>query len=152
MQNLQNKLYFIKMKKLLKEKGKYSDRFQKQIRSKGIVDGVVFNVMFEYMGLDKDFDAIEAVFPIVYVQGDSRLDYLPETQVCIRRYGVIEEIYKYNGDTVPDRYRTFMNDYNQTKQHLIQKNRESRSNQVRSYKKKFRTNNIVYSMRGKQNE
>lgn len=141
MQDINNRLYFIKVKNKLKEIAEYSDRFKRQIRNKGIVDGVVFNVMFEDMGLDNDFDAIEADFTITFVQDDSRLDYLPEDQLCVRRPDVIEKIQKYNGESVSEKYKVFINEYNQSKTILIQKNKESKVNKAKMYKSRFRTDN-----------
>lgn len=148
MQDIRNRLYFIKVKNKLKEAAEYSDRFRKQVRNKGIVDGVVFNVMFEDMGLDQDFDAIEADFTITFVQDDSRLDYLPEDQLCVRRLDAIDKIRKFNGDEVPENYKIFINEYNQSKAILSQKNRESKVNKARKYKKHFRTDN-KYGIGGK---
>ncbi|MEZ3460844.1 MAG: hypothetical protein K1W23_01500 [Lachnospiraceae bacterium] len=151
MQDIKNRLYFIKVKNKLKEVAEYSDSFRKQVKSKGIVDGVVFNVMFEDMGLDKDYDAIEADFTITFVQEDSRLDYLPEDQLCVRRLDVIDTIQKFNGEEVPDNYKIFINEYNQSKAILNQKNRESKVNKARMYKKHFRADN-KYGLGGKSND
>ncbi len=138
MENINNKLYFIKMKSSLQEKAEYSERFGKQLGNKGIVDGVVFNVMFEEMGLSEDFDAVEAVFPIMLVQGNSRLDYLPEVQLCIRRQDVIDKICQYSGESVSENYKYFMNQYNRIKLSFMQKKRGSRGNKTGMYQKHFR--------------
>lgn len=143
LQDINNRLYFIKVKNKLKETAEYSDRFRKQIRTKGIVDGVVFNVMFEYMGLDQDYDAIEADFTITFVQDDSRLDYLPEDQLCVRRIDAIKKIQKYSGDEIPDKYRIFINEYNESKNALKQK--------AKMYKKQIKVND-KYSIGGKKHD
>lgn len=148
LQDINNRLYFMQVKNKLKEAAEYSDRFKRQISNKGIVDGVVLNVMFEEMGLSEEFDAIEADFTIIFVQDDSRLDYLPENQLCVRKIDVINKIWKYNEEKVPDHYKVFINEYNQSKNVLRNKNSKSKINRAKMYKKRFAVNN-KYNAGGK---
>lgn len=131
MQDIKNRLFYIRVKNKIKEKSEYFDRMNGQSNRNGIVDGVIFNILFEYMGLDKEYDAIEADFSIMFQRNsDSRLDYLPEDQLCIRNFGVIDKIQKYSGECVPDKYKVFINEYNQSKNMLADK--------ARLYKKRIK--------------
>jgi hypothetical protein len=96
--------------------------------------------MFEEMGLEKDYDAIEADFPIAFVHDDSRFDYLPENQLCVRNISVIDKIEKYNTEDVPEKYKIFINEYNESKKILKLKNSKNNINKVKMYKKQLRVN------------
>lgn len=130
------RLFFIRIKKELEEKAEHSERFSVQIKKSGIVDGVVINILFEYMGFNKKYEAVKAMFPIGRGDGDSRLDYLPEEQICVKDICVIKNIKKYNNDEVPEKYKHFMNEYTMTKNIL---RKSMRDNKVKQYEKRINT-------------
>lgn len=138
--DINNKTFFIKFKNELSKKAEYSERFDKKIRKDGIPDGVALNVLFEYMDYKDKYDAVEATFPVACIFEQSRLDYLPEKQTCVKNVLVIEKLKKCNGDSVPDKFKVFINDYNMSKsilrQSLIENNKE---NDAKKYKKKLST-------------
>lgn len=114
--DINNKLLFIRVKNEVKKKAQDSKRYKKQISKNGIADGVIFNILFEEMGYDKEYDAVKAVFPIVYTPNTgSRQDFLPEPQICVKNIAVIQNIQKANDDVVEDKYKNFIEAYNAVK-------------------------------------
>lgn len=114
--NIKDKLLFIKIGNIIKKKAEYSSRFKR----KKIEDGVIINVMFSELGYDKDYDAVSATFPIAYSYNtDSRQDFLPEPQICVKNQIVIKNIQKHNKDIVPEHYKQFIDDYQSIKQEKV---------------------------------
>lgn len=115
--NLEHKRLFLKMKSLLGQKMQNSPRYKKY----EIVDGVVINIMFNEMGYIEKYDAVEATYPIAYVYDtNSRQDYIPEYQLCVKNLLTISNIQKYNGTEVPEEYISFVNEYNLLKRHYLE--------------------------------
>lgn len=107
-------LFFLYISDLLKRKKRYSSKF----RNIKIVDGVVLNILFEDLGYKKKYDLVEATFPIKQNNKNlkfTRLEYIPETQICIKNANVIIKIEKYNKKEVPERYKEFIKRYNRLK-------------------------------------
>lgn len=139
--NIKNKAFFIKIKNELCQKAEYSERFGKQIKKDGIPDGVVINILFEYMDFNDKYDAVEATFPVACILDQSRLDYLPEKQTCVKNMFVIENLKKCNGEKVPEEFKIFINDYNMSKSILKQSLKESKKeNAAKKYKRKLSAN------------
>lgn len=130
---IKHKTLFIKVKNEIRKKAEYSKRYQEQIKREGIADGVIINILFEYMGYDQRFDVVEATFPIALSNCDSRLDFLPEKQICVKNLHMIQNPQKWNCDSVPENFKIFIDDYMQSKKLLRQ---SSQNSIAQKYKKK----------------
>lgn len=119
--NIHHKLLFISVKTELSKKTEQSEKYHNRIKNNAIVDGVVFNYLFKYMKYEEKYDAVRAVFPISYIFDDSRMDYLPEPQLCVKNITVISDYEKFSTDQVPEEYKKFIVDYYQAKRCLKQK-------------------------------
>lgn len=106
-------LFFREFCNQIEEKKEYSDRF----KDMKIIDGAMLNILFEDFGYKAKYDLVKAVFPIN--QRDSsdftRLNYIPETQVCIKNPEIIKRIDKHSFKEVPERYQSFIARYNKVK-------------------------------------
>ena len=74
---------------------------------------------------------MKAIFPISYVFDNSRMEYLPEPQICVKNVDVISDYREYSQEVALDNYKEFMIKYNQIKASL-------RSKSLSRYKKKKR--------------
>lgn len=92
MENIQNRLLFIKVKTEISQKMAQSDKYRGSMKNNSVVDGVVFNYLFKYEGYDKKYDAVKAVFPISYIYDDSRMDFLPEPQICVKNSKILSDL------------------------------------------------------------
>lgn len=129
--NLANKMLFLKVKSLLEQKLQDSPRYRKC----EIVDGVVINVMFNEMGYADKYDAVEATYPIAYVYDtNSRQDYIPEYQLCVKNLLTISNVQKYNGTEVSEEYMNFIKEYNTYKQNYLRMRRKKPRYKRRQYK------------------
>lgn len=82
--------------------------------------------MFNHEGYIEKYDAVRAVFPISYIYDDSRLEYLPEPQLCVKNAEVISSYTLYSKEEVPEAYKGFIISYNQVKKELIKKRKLDR--------------------------
>lgn len=129
--NLAHKMLFLKIKSSLKQKLQDSPCYQ----NKEIVDGVVINIMFNEMGYADKFDAVEATYPIAYVYDtNSRQDYIPEYQLCVKNLLTISNIQKYNGTEVPQEYINFIKEYTLVKQQCLEKRKKKPPYRKRKFK------------------
>lgn len=129
--NLKNKMLFLSLKNELKRKLQDSVRY----KNNEIVDGLVINIMFNEMGYADKYDAVEATYPIAYVYDtDSRQDYIPEYQLCVKNLLTISNIQKYNGIEVTQEYINFIKEYNLIKQQCL----EMRKKKLRYRERKFK--------------
>ena len=129
--NLAHKMLFLKVKSSLKQKLQDSPRYQ----NNEIVDGVVINIMFNEMGYADKFDAVEATYPIAYVYDtNSRQDYIPEYQLCVKNLLTISNIQKYNGTEVPQEYINFIKEYTLVKQQCLEKRKKKSPYRTRKFK------------------
>lgn len=135
MENVKHKMLFLETKNALLNKAQESKQYKDLIERYGIVDGVVFNYLFKYQDLGNKYDAVKAVFPISYVFDNSRIEYLPEPQICVKNVKVISDYQNYSQEIALDNYKEFMIKYNQIKTSLKSKN-------LSKYKKK--TKRIKY--------
>lgn len=74
---------------------KFSDKkeYSKRFRNVDFVDGVVINILFDILNYNKQYDLVISTFPINksrYRHSKLRLDYLPETQYCVKNDNIIE--------------------------------------------------------------
>lgn len=129
MENIKHKMIFLEAKKALFDKALESDRYRELVEKYDIVDGVVFNYLFKYQEYHKKYDAVQAVFPISYIFDNSRIEYLPEPQICVKSVNVISNYREYSQEIALDNYKEFMIRYNQIKKSL-------RSKDLSRYKKK----------------
>ena len=118
MENIKHKMIFIETKNALTNKAQTSKKYKSLIEQNGIVDGVVFNYLFKYQRYNKEFDAVKAVFPISYVFDNSRIDFLPEPQICIKNINIISNYKDYSSEVVLDECETFIIKYNEIKKSL----------------------------------
>lgn len=118
MDNINHKIIFLDTKKALMDKAQTSEKYKFIIKENGIVDGVVFNYLFKYQGYDEQYDAVKAVFPISYVFDSSRLEYLPEPQICVKNFNVISNYKDYSSEVVLDECKNFIIKYNEIKKSL----------------------------------
>ncbi len=118
--DIQTRLFFIKVKNTLLKKSKHSIRMQKEIDENKVADGVVFNVLFEKMGYKDKFDIVQATFPISYLYDtSSRMDFLPEPQICVKNTNIIKNIRKYDKvEDIPE-YAKFLDLYRNTKKRML---------------------------------
>ena len=126
MENIHHRLLFIQVKTKLSEKTKESEKYREYLKNGAIVDGVVFNFLFNHEGYIEKYDAVRAVFPISYIYDDSRLEYLPEPQLCVKNAEVISSYTLYSKEEVPEAYKGFIISYNQVKKELIKKRKLDR--------------------------
>ena len=114
--NLEMKLFFLDMRKIILDKSDQSERIQKQLNESGFSDGVVLNVLFEKMGLSASYDCVKATFPISYLDNTgSRLDYIPELQICVKNPEIIENIKEFNIEDHFWDFREFIDLYRKIK-------------------------------------
>ena len=118
MEDIKHKIIFIDTKKALCEKAEQSGRLREIIRKNSMVDGVVFNYLFKYARFGEKFDAVKAIFPISYCFDNSRMEFLPEPQICVKNVKIISDYKKYSEDIIPDEYKEFIEKYNQIKDDL----------------------------------
>lgn len=72
------------------------------------------------MGLNKFYDFVSATFPIAYLyDGNSRFDFIPELQICVKNSRVIEKIEIYNYNKNSEYYRSFVNLYRKVKKEAL---------------------------------
>lgn len=144
--DLQTKLFFINIKNEILRKSENSKRIQEQLDRKGIADGVVFNVLFDKMGYSDMYDYVSATFPIAYLyDSSSRLDYIPELQICVKNADIIENIAQYNDIEILPGYKSFIDLYRNTKKQLtVPKGKYIN-------KKKCKKGKIYYKKGGGQN-
>ncbi len=121
MENIKDRLLFINVKTEMSKKTEQSEKYRDRIKNNSIVDGVVFNYLFKYMGYGEKYDAVIAIFPISYILDDSRMDYLPEPQICVKNVDVLSDYRKFSDVKVPKEYEEFIVNYNQVKYSLKQK-------------------------------
>lgn len=115
----ETRLFFINVKNEILKKSKYSKRIQQQLEKNEIADGVVFNILFDKMGYSDDYDYVSATFPITYLNdSNSRLDFIPELQICVKNAEIIKNITKYNGKEVLPEYAAFIDLYKNTKRQM----------------------------------
>lgn len=129
--NLRNKMLFLSLKNSLKLKLQDSIRY----KNNEIVDGLVINIMFNEMGYADKYDAVEATYPIAYVYDtDSRQDYIPEYQLCVKNLLTISNIQKYNGTEVTQEYINFIKEYNLIKQQCLEMRKKKSHYRERKFK------------------
>lgn len=123
--DVSTKLFFINVKNKIQKKSQYSKRIQDQLKENGIADGVVFNVLFDKMGYNNKYDYVSATFPIAYLyDSNSRLDYIPELQICVKNAEIIKNIIQCNDkDNLPE-YKAFIDLYRNTKRQMIKPHKE----------------------------
>lgn len=121
MDNIKHHLLFIDTKTKLSEKTAKSLKYYDRLKNQAVVDGVVFNFLFGYTDCKEKYDAVRAVFPISYIFDNSRMDYLPEPQLCIKNADIVSEYQKLLIDKVPDEFKCFITSYNQNKMRLKEK-------------------------------
>lgn len=118
MDNIQHSMLFNKAKEeLITNTVKKSIKYKKH----KVIDGIVFNFLFNKMNYKESYDAVKAVFPISHICNDSRLEFLPEPQICVKNLSIISNIQKYSEKVVPEEYITFIIDYNSLKNKLKKK-------------------------------
>lgn len=77
----------------IKEHCKKKAALSKELSKCEIVDGVVLNFMFKNMGYGKDYDMVEAIFPLVDEKdGKSRLGMMREYQLCVKNPDKVKSI------------------------------------------------------------
>lgn len=89
--NPEHRMEFLKAKEACKRKAGFSER----LRAYNYTDGVILNIMFKNMGYSRDYDMVEAVFPLENEEEtDSRFGSLSEYQLCVKnpdRIGCIKD-------------------------------------------------------------
>lgn len=118
---IENAIFFQEVKNLLEERVKISEKY----KNKSIVDGVVFNYIFKYTDHKKNYDAVTAVFPIIYINSNSRIDFLPEKQLCVKNSSIISNYKIYSLNVVPQNYKIFIKKYNNIKGTMKKRRRNS---------------------------
>lgn len=146
--DLKTKLFFVNVKNEILKKSEYSKRIQEQLKGNGIADGVVLNVLFDKMGYSALYDYVSATFPIAYLyDSNSRLDYIPELQICVKNAEVIRNITKYNDEEVLPEYIAFIDLYKNTKRQMLKPHKSK----CQSKKNKFTQGKAYYKKGGGQN-
>ena len=140
MEDINLRLLFIEVKMALSENAEKSERYSERVKNKAIIDGVVFNYLFKYQGYGEKYDAVQAIFPISYICDDSRMEYLPEPQICVKNVEVISDYRVHSTEEVPKEYVDFVTKYNRTKYQLRRKKK------LDKYKSKPK--NIEYKREG----
>ena len=101
--NPEHQIAYLKVKEECEKKRGYS----KQFATYECVDGLVLNIMFKNMDYGKNYDVVEAVFPIDDLGNvKSRIKSLNEYQLCIKNPDVICNIKNFNENID---YHTFRN-------------------------------------------
>ena len=121
MEDINHRLLFIETKMALSKKAEGSKRYSEKVKNKTIVDGVVFNYLFKFEEYGKKYDAVKAVFPISYICDDSRMEYLPEPQICVKNSEIISGYKIHSENKVPKELVEFIDRYNRTKYELRRK-------------------------------
>lgn len=117
--NINHRLLFISVKTEISKKIEQSVKYRDKVKNnRTVVDGVVFNYLFKYMKYGEKYDAVKAVFPISYIFDDSRMDYLPEPQLCVKNIDIISDYKRCSTDKVPEQHKKFIVNYNQAKHDL----------------------------------
>lgn len=116
MDNIHHRLLFIETKNEINKKLEKSKKYRGSV-----VDGVVFNFLFQKLNYGDQFDAVKAVFPISYIFDNSRMDFLPEPQICVKNEKVISNYKKCSSEKVPEEFEKFIVRYNKIKYDLMQK-------------------------------
>lgn len=118
MEDINHKMIFLETKSALCDKAKESKKYGDYIKENTIVDGVVFNYLFKYQGYDKKYDAVKAVFPIACVFDNSRIEYLPEPQICVKNIDIISNYQEYSEKVDLEECKKFIEKYNRVKNSL----------------------------------
>lgn len=137
MENINHKMIFLEAKNAICDKAQESEKYKKIIEENGIVDGVVFNYLFNYEGYGEKYDAVKAVFPISCAFDNSRIAYLPEQQICVKNNDIISNIQDYSREVPVDGYKDFMLKYNRIKHSLKSKSLSKYKKQKKGIKYKM---------------
>ncbi len=114
--NPEMKLFFLDLRNKILHKSDQSERIQMQLNESGFSDGVILNVLFERMGLNASYDCVSATFPISYSDSTgSRLNYIPELQICVKNAEVIKNIKEFNIEENFSDFREFVELYRKIK-------------------------------------
>ena len=128
--NPEHRLEFITVKNSCAKKAKLSEKLKKY----DYTDGVVLNFMFKALGYDKQYDMVEAVFPLNNSgnERNSRLGNFNEYQLCIKNPERIKKISDCSSDFSFEDYQKKLNEINQYRT-------QSRKN-GNKYKTQYKTN------------
>ena len=90
MTNPEHRIVFDKIKLECKKKAELSEKLKKF----EYTDGVIINFMFNNMGFAKQYDMVEAVYPISEETGekDTRFKVMSEYQLCVKNPEIIKNI------------------------------------------------------------
>lgn len=90
--NPEHYMVFREMETVYKKKSAFSSKLEKYEYS----DGVIINILFKNLKYGENYDAVEAVFPTVELDGKltekSRIKSINEYQICIKNDRIINKI------------------------------------------------------------
>lgn len=135
---IEHRLLFINTKMAISEKTARSQKYNNRLKNNSVVDGVIFNYLFKYEDYKEKYDAVKVTFPISYIFDNSRMDYLPEPQLCVKNIEVISNYKLASTKEVPEQYKNFIVDYNKVKKKLSEKNKNKYKKTQRNVKYKRR--------------
>lgn len=93
------------------QKKEYSKRFSQE----EMPEGVILNIMFEYMGYNEEFDVVVATFTLRkknYKGIKMRLNYMPEKQICFKNLEVIKPEKFYPCEDKIEEFQYFIDNLN----------------------------------------
>lgn len=129
--NIEHKLLFDSVVSACNEKKRFEDE---------IIDGAVINLMFNEMKYGKEYDIVEA--PFIHkdkvnseLNLNSRLNYLPEIQICVKNISVIKKCREYDSSSEGEKCMDFSMKYSSLSGPIINTNIYKRNNPIK-YKKR----------------